>query len=257
MTSDSRHRPTHVPLLAVLFLAACAADGPFQRGRGETLFLDETAPSRARTSNVPKSGRTEDLAKQFDLVDVRKVIPDISIDLRYGTAQNVAKRSLYPGSMPCLLRRETAEKLRAAQALLRSQGYGIRVWDGYRPPEVQEALYQAGAATHMFISPESAGWSRHCGGIAVDVTLMDAAGREQRMPTAFDAGLANASATYRGGDPVIARNVRLLQQAMQQAGFSTAAAEWWHFDDADFAQNPQPVIYGWQLRIPVTSPKTP
>jgi D-alanyl-D-alanine dipeptidase len=253
MTSDSRHCLPLAPVLAALFLAACASR-PAAHGRGETLFLEELAPP-ASASHPPVTGpfkpsRTAELARQYDLVDIHEVIPDISIDLRYGTAENVTGRPLYPKRMPCLLHRQTAEKLRAAQALLRSQGYGIRVWDGYRPPEVQQALYQAGAATNMFLSPETAGWSRHCGGIAVDVTLVDASGREQRMPTAFDAGLENASATYRGGDPVIARNVQLLQQAMRQVGFAPAAAEWWHFDDSDFVQNPQPIVYGRQLGIP-------
>lgn len=253
MTSVSRHHLLLVPALTALFLAACGSR-PDVHGRGQTVFLEELAPpasaTRTHASGPLKPGRTTDLAKQHGLVDVRSLIPDISIDLRYATSENVTRRPLYSKHMPCLLRRETAEKLRTAQALLRSQGYGIRVWDGYRPPEVQEALYRAGAATRMFLSPETAGWSRHCGGIAVDVTLVDAAGREQRMPTAFDAGLENSSATYRGGDPVIARNVQLLQHAMREAGFAPATAEWWHFDDGDFVRNPQPIVYGRQLGIP-------
>lgn len=253
MTSVSRHHLLFVPALATLLLAACSSRS-VSSGRGETLFLEDLSPSasakRNHASGTLKSGKIEDLARQYDLVDVRSVIPDISIDLRYGTADNVTKRPLYPRRMPCLLLRETAAKLSKAQALLRSQGYGIRVWDGYRPPEVQEALYQAAGATRMFISPETAGWSRHCGGIAIDVTLVDAAGREQRMPTAFDAGLENASSTYRGGDPVIARNVQLLHHAMREAGFEPASAEWWHFDDGDFVRNPQPIVYGRQLGIP-------
>lgn len=195
-------------------------------------------------------GRTVELAERHNLVDVRSAIPGISIDLRYATGENVARRPLYDKRLPCLLRRETAEKLRTAQTILRAQGYGIRIWDAYRPPEVQEILFQAGASTRMFLSPETAGWSRHCGGIAVDVTLVDSQNQEVRLPTGFDAGLQNAAADYQGSDTEIRRNLQILQNAMSQAGFSQVTAEWWHFDDGDFVQNPQPIVYGHQLAIP-------
>lgn len=253
MTSVSRDCQLLAYAAVALVLVACAGR-PARQGRGETVFLDELAvrptAKRSAVTGPFKASRTVALAKPFGLVDVRSVVPGISMDLRYGTAANVTGRPLYPAGMPCLLHRDTAAKLQTAQSLLRSQGYGLRIWDGYRPPEVQQALYQAGAATRMFLSPENAGWSRHCGGIAVDATLVDAEGREQRMPTAFDAGLHHASSTYRGGDPVIARNLQILHQAMKQAGFEPAAAEWWHFDDGDYVRNPQPVVFGHELGIP-------
>lgn len=253
MTSVSRARHLIPSAIVGIALVSCGVQVA-RKDRGGTVYLDERAvPPTAKRTTVTgpfKAGRTVDLAKPFGLVEVRSVVPDLAIDLRYCTAANVTGRPLYPAGMPCLLHRDTAAKLQTAQALLRSQGYGLRIWDGYRPPEVQQRLYEAGAATRMFLSPENAGWSRHCGGIAVDATLVDAAGREQRMPTGFDAGLHNASSTYRGGDPVIARNLQILHQAMKQAGFEPAAAEWWHFDDGDYVRNPQPVIFGSELGIP-------
>lgn len=240
----------------VLLTAACGGprESAVRRGSSGTLLLDEsTGKMISKTSSrvTPRSGSTLERARSFDLVDVRAFIPGVSIDLRYGTAANVTGKPLYTQSMPCLLRRETASKLKEAHEMLRAQGYGIRIWDAYRPPEAQEKLHAAGASTHMFISPETMGWSRHCGGIAVDVTLVDANGQEQRMPTGFDAGLRNASAKYKGRDPVVARNLQLLQRAMLRAGFAQVRAEWWHFDDGDFVNNPQPVIFGHELSIPV------
>lgn len=201
-----------------------------------------------RSALIPS--RSIELAKQFDLVDVRSFIPGIAIDLRYGTPHNVASRPIYPPRMPCLLRVETAEKLKKAQELLQAQGYGLRIWDAYRPPEAQETLHRHGGGTGMFLSPEE-GWSRHCGGIAVDLTLVDAQGREQRMPTYFDQDFNNASHHYRGGDPVIKQNLSILKEAMKQAGFTQLESEWWHFDDADYIYNPQPIVYGRELAIPV------
>lgn len=240
----------------ILLLAACGGPRSAGKRRGDsgTLFLDESngkVVSKPASRAIPRSGNTLQRARSYDLVDVRAFIPGISIDLRYTTPENVTGRPLYPGRMPCLLRRETALKLKIAHETLRAQGFGIRVWDAYRPPEAQEKLHKAGASTHMFISPETMGWSRHCGGIAVDVTLVNGSNEEQRMPTGFDAGLHNASAKYQGSDPEVARNLELLQRAMLRAGFEQVRAEWWHFDDGDFVNNPQPVIFGHELAITV------
>ena len=202
-----------------------------------------------RSAFVP--AHSIELAKHCGLIEVRRVIPDAVIDLRYATPDNVAKRPLYPARMPCLLRIETAEKLKTAQTLLRAQGYGLRIWDAYRPPEAQETLHSHAGSTGMFLSPEATGWSRHCGGIAVDLTLVDAHGNVLRMPTGFDQDLANASRHYRGNDPVVKQNLQILQAAMQRAGFIQLESEWWHFDDKDYLHDPQQIVYARQLAIPL------
>ena len=152
MISDSWRYLRTAPFLVILTLAACATK------------------EERRSALVPS--HSIELAKRFDFVDVRAEIPGIAIDLRYATAYNVARHAIYPSRMPCLLRRETAQKLKKAQTLLHVQGYGLRIWDAYRPPEAQETLHQHGGSTGMFLSPK-AGWSRHCGGIAVDLTLVE------------------------------------------------------------------------------------
>ncbi len=240
MTSDS-WRSLRLILIGFAALSSCAS--PQQR-RG-TLYARST-PDAGRHLN---SGSTLERARERNLVDVRTEIPGIEIDLRYGTADNVTGLPIYPAVMPCLLRSETAKKLKEAQAILRSQGYGLRIWDAYRPPEAQEALHKAGGSTGMFLSP-NAGWSRHCGGIAVDLTLVDAHGQVQRMPTGFDQDFAHASRNYRGADPVVKQNLQVLQAAMKQAGFTQLESEWWHFDDAEYLNNPQPIVYGWQIALP-------
>jgi D-alanyl-D-alanine dipeptidase len=229
MTSDSWRIIPH--LFLGFGLAACASEGG------------------TRSAFVP--AHSIELAKHCGLIEVRRVIPDAVIDLRYATPDNVAKRPLYPARMPCLLRIETAEKLKTAQTLLRAQGYGLRIWDAYRPPEAQETLHSHAGSTGMFLSPEATGWSRHCGGIAVDLTLVDAHGNVLRMPTGFDQDLANASRHYRGNDPVVKQNLQILQAAMQRAGFIQLESEWWHFDDKDYLHDPQQIVYARQLAIPL------
>ncbi|MFM2167110.1 MAG: hypothetical protein RIS79_1481 [Verrucomicrobiota bacterium] len=189
-------------------------------------------------------------ARKYDLVDVRGLVPGVQIDLRYGTRRNIAGRALYPSGMPCLLRKATAEKLRQAQALLASKGCGLRIWDAWRPPEVHLLLLHHGGHTGMFQGLDG-GWSRHSAGLCVDVTLVDQTGNEMRMPTGFDEDFEHADAAYTGGDADIARNLALLQGAMRLAGFCTVSEEWWHFDDADFVNRGQRVIYASELGLPV------
>jgi hypothetical protein len=209
-------------LLILLYLSACSS-GPTER----------------RSAIVPHQAISKALT--YGLVDVRAAIPDIVIDLRYATAQNVAGRPIYPRHMPCLLRASTVERLKNAQASLRLQGYGIRIWDAWRPPEAQHVLYSHGGRTGLFLAP-STGWSRHCGGISLDATLVDQDGREQRMPTYFDEDLEKAASTIRPNDPEVQRNLDLLHHAMRRAGLKPLPGEWWHFDDEDFLHHPVPVI---------------
>ncbi|WP_395747574.1 M15 family metallopeptidase [Prosthecobacter sp.] len=233
MTSDSWHRP---PLLLLLLLSALAL-----------IAASCAGPQAGRGTQV--SARTLALARERKLVDLRKEIPGIVIHLRYATAANITGSPIYPPRMPCLLRIETTEKLKTAQALLKAQGYGLCIWDAYRPPEAQETLHRHSGSTGMFLSP-NAGWSRHCGGIAVDLTLVDAQGRPQRMPTDFDQDFAHAGVNYTGTDPLVRQNLQILKAAMKQAGFIQLESEWWHFDDADYLTDPQPVIYGRKIELP-------
>ncbi len=238
MTSDS-WRSLRLILFGFATLCSCASP---QQGRG-TLYADSTLDA----------GHSHELARKHDLVDLRKVIPGIAIDLRYATADNVTGQPIYPSHMPCLLRSETAKKLKQAQAILHAQGYGLRIWDAYRPPEAQETLHKHASSTGMFLSPNT-GWSRHCGGIAVDLTLVDSQGREQHMPTGFDRDFAHASRNYRGADPLVKQNLQVLQAAMKQAGFIQLESEWWHFDDAEYLNHPQPIVYGWEIALPAMLP---
>lgn len=194
--------------------------------------------------------RTVALAEKFGLVDVSKEVPDIVVDLRYTTAQNVTGQPLYPRRMPCLLLRPTVERLKLAQARLRAQGYGLKIWDAWRPVEAHERLHAHGGKTGMFLNPEF-GWSRHCGGVALDATLVDAKGHEQPMPTSFDENLAHAASNQTPADPVVRRNLALLHSAMREAGLLPLPAEWWHFDDIDFLYEPGLVIRGSDIGVRV------
>lgn len=162
------------------------------------------------------------------LVDLATVDDTILIELRYATTRNIAGKPLYPPGARCIVRRHVAESLKVAQAWLRPQGYGLKIWDGYRPPAAQQALWEQSKNRSFVASPEN-GHAIHTWGAAVDATLVDTAGKEMKMPTDLDDFTPAAAMNYRGRDPVIARNLDLLHYAMARGGFLGMRTEWWHF----------------------------
>ncbi len=163
------------------------------------------------------------------LVEIKKVDPTILVEMRYGSTNNVLGYSLYPADMPCLARRDVAYGLQIVQYLLRAQGYGLKVWDAYRPAAAQRALWQKFAVRHYVADPTDGRGSLHTWGLAVDVTLVDKDGREIEMPSGFDNFTAAASAFNLEGPPLVHAHLRMLQRAMKAGGFIALSTEWWHF----------------------------
>ncbi len=186
--------------------------------------------------NTTTSRRLEILKKAtaVNLIPVDTLIPSIAIELKYASADNFTGRTLYPADMPCLLHRMTLARLKHAQKILRRKQLSLKIWDAYRPSETHSILWQSSKESAYVVPPEK-GTSLHCYGVAVDVTLVDKQGRNLLMPTAHDEFSSAASSTYTGSNPVILRNLTILQTAMKKAGFSTIKDEWWHFTNMEAA----------------------
>ncbi len=163
------------------------------------------------------------------LVAVSAEIPDAVVDLRYATDRNVTGRALYPAGARCLLLRPVAERLVRAAARLREDGLRLRLWDCYRPPSAQRALWRLYPHPGFVADPRTG--SNHNRGAAVDLSLAAEDGSEVEMPTSFDAFEPRARATATDGiSPAARRHRQLLRAAMEEAGFRPSRSEWWHFD---------------------------
>lgn len=166
--------------------------------------------------------------KRSDLVEVKSVNPNILVSLPYASEDNFCKQILYPVER-CFLRREVAEKLSLVQQDLEKEGYGLKIWDGYRPRSVQYKMWSVAPNTNYVADPRRG--SRHNRGAAVDLTLVDAeTGEEVPMPTAYDVFNVKAHAYYKKLPPEVIANRTRLQQAMTRHGFRVMSTEWWHFD---------------------------
>ena len=169
------------------------------------------------------------LSANGQLVDVRKYDSSIVIEERYATPRNCVGAAIYPPDFPCLTRPDTAVRLRMAETLLHQWGYRLKIWDAYRPQEVQNILYKRWAGKGFVANPDEGSGSLHSWGLAVDATMVDLLGRDVTMPSGFDVFTPDASAIYTGANKEAAFHLHLLQGAMGAAGFMGIRNEWWHF----------------------------
>ncbi len=166
-------------------------------------------------------------AEDNPLIDLQKVIPGIRIDVRYATSDNFMKEILYPEAR-CLLRKEPAEALSRVQTALNKEGLALKIFDAYRPLSVQKKMWAQFPVEGYVANPAKG--SNHNRGAAVDLTLVDASGRELPMPSAYDEFTERAHRDYTGGTDEERRNRQTLQTAMEKEGFHGISTEWWHFD---------------------------
>ena len=158
------------------------------------------------------------------------------LDIRYATSNNLMHRPVYTVAA-AFLRAPAAAALNAVQKDLAAKGYGLKIFDAYRPYTVTVTFYEAYHDTNFVASPYTG--SRHNRGCAVDLTLIDLkTGRELTMPTAYDAFTPKASATYADLPAEALRHRKLLQDVMLRHGFLIYAHEWWHFDYAGWKDYP-------------------
>lgn len=165
------------------------------------------------------------------MINIQKVNPRILIDLRYKTKDNFVGEPMYPEDAQCFLLKDAAEKLSRVQEALEKKGLGLKIYDGYRPLSVQKKLW-AKYPVEGFVANPAKG-SNHNRGAAVDLTLVNAQGKEIPMPSAFDEFSERAHQDYKGGTAEELQNRQILRDAMEAEGFVGISKEWWHFDLKD------------------------
>ena len=188
--------------------------------------------------DVPPVG---DAARAAGFVDVRTVVPDAVIDLRYATINNFTHTQLYPPDARCLVHESMAAGLAAAATALRPQGQRMVFWDCYRPHDVQVQMFTVVPNPAWVARPGQYARS-HESGRSVDVTFAGLAvpcPPERRvdglcpadMGTDFDDFSSRATAFATQGVSAQAQaNRARLRDAMSSGGLTVYAGEWWHFD---------------------------
>jgi zinc D-Ala-D-Ala dipeptidase len=176
--------------------------------------------------------------RETDLVELVKLDPTIRLDVRYATTNNFLHRPVY-NQAKAFLQRPAAEALVRAQRMLKAKGYGLVLFDGYRPWSVTKIFWDSASTEERrieFVANPRKG-SRHNRGCAVDLSLVDlGTGSEVKMPSGYDEFSERAFPTYQGGTPESRALRDLLREVMEAEGFTVYPAEWWHFDYKDWKQ---------------------
>lgn len=164
----------------------------------------------------------------------------LRIDLRYASRNNFVGHDMYGPFRQAFLHKIAASKLSDAFRVLRQKhpGYGFVVFDALRPRSVQRVLWDhvKGTDGEGYIANPDNG-SLHNFGFAVDLTVMDGAGRELDMGAGYDdfrdiAQPRREQEFFELGQltETHLRNRKILREAMEGAGFIQLPHEWWHFD---------------------------
>lgn len=182
---------------------------------------ENPAPAVAAPENAPGIG-----VGGASLVPVRPADFDVEIALAYATPENVTGQQIYRHA-DCYLHPEATARLQRAIDLARPHGLRFKIFDAYRPVEGQWALWNAFPDPEFVADPRKGGI--HTRGIAIDLTLIDAQGRELDMGTEFDSFAPQAHHGRTDVSLEAQRNRFLLLGLMSAAGWDFYENEWWHY----------------------------
>lgn len=203
--------------LYLFFLCLCAFCVQAQEQKGLKIINTVAKYQSSLNANPDK-----------ELVEIKKAIPDIVLDIRYATTNNFMGRVMYPQAR-AFARKPVVAQLKKIQAALKKKGYGLKIFDAYRPYAITVAFYEQ-ASDKNFVADPAKG-SKHNRGCAVDLTLIDLkTGKDIPMPTAYDSFSAAAAPSYQNLPAAVIKNRNFLIQTMEGNGFKVINNEWWHFD---------------------------
>lgn len=162
------------------------------------------------------------------LVEIKKYIPEIVLDIRYATTNNFMHRQMY-AQAKAFARLRVVLALKEAEADLKKKGLGIKIYDAYRPYAITVKFYETAHDTNFVADPRKG--SKHNRGCAIDMGLIDLkTGKDLDMPTGFDSFSKRAASNYADLPKQELDNRAVIKMAMESHGFTELPSEWWHFD---------------------------
>ncbi|MBS0636566.1 MAG: M15 family metallopeptidase [Verrucomicrobia bacterium] len=173
-----------------------------------------------------------------DFVDLSSLDEDILFDIRYATDNNFVGHAVY--SQPkAFLQRKVAAALLKAHKRLQEQGFGLIVYDAYRPWHITWLFWQATPDGQKIFVADPADGSKHNRGAAIDVGMYNLKTEQPvEFPSGFDEMTPRAFSDYAGGTRQEMLNRKILREAMEAEGFIVHPNEWWHFDHVDWQHYP-------------------
>jgi len=166
-----------------------------------------------------------------EFVLIADYVSDVKFEIAYATENNFTGRKIYEFS-ETYLRYGTVKKLKQAAGKLGESGLGLIVWDGFRPVSAQAKLWEF-CPNARYVSNPVTGRRTHSRGNTVDISLYDlVTGEPVPVPTGYDDFSHRADRDYSDCDETATANALLLEQIMEECGFSPYFEEWWHYSDS-------------------------
>jgi D-alanyl-D-alanine dipeptidase len=172
--------------------------------------------------------------KATNLVELVKLDTSIHLDIRYATSNNLEGRPVYDEAR-AFLQKPAAVALVQVNQDLRKLGYGLLVFDGYRPWSVTKLFWDlTPKKDKIFVANPKEG-SKHNRGCAVDLSLYEiSTGKEVEMTGVYDEMSERSYPNYKGGTEEQRKMRDFLRSKMEAHGFRVYEYEWWHFDFSDW-----------------------
>ena len=160
------------------------------------------------------------------LVEIVPEKYDVLLDIRYASENNFTGERIYQRAA-CYLNVEAEDLLCKSIELAKQTGYRLKLFDGFRPMEAVQALWDH-TPNPDYLSPPTSG-SPHARGAAIDLTLVDEKGCEVEMGTSFDAMTVTSHHGAMDINSAAQRNRAMLLGIMTSAGWDFYRNEWWHY----------------------------
>lgn len=229
MVMNCKYVAISVAIMIILGMTACEQKKNVITDKiieTETVSIQETITQKVTIQEITTEKEPED----DEYVLVKKYMPDIYVELMYATENNFTGVRIYDFT-DAYLRYGTVKKLANVQKELKEQGYRLKIWDAYRPFEAQQKLWEVYPDPNYVANPAN-GMKKHNLGGTVDITMVAADGTVISMPTEFDDFSLKADRNYSDIDNEEAvKNVMILQNAMENNGFTGYQGEWWDYSD--------------------------
>ena len=181
----------------------------------------------SKNSNPPI---LDSLDSHKKLVDLKKLDDEFQLDIRYASTNNFMRSKFYKNER-AFFNMSAADRLIEAKNDLKELGYGIIIYDAYRPWFVTKMFWEGTPENlkHFVANPENG--SSHNKGCAIDIGLYDIeTGESIVMISGYDEFTERAYPNYMGGSKK-QRDIRdMLIQVMESNDFTVYEYEWWHFN---------------------------
>lgn len=229
MVMNCKYVAISVAIMIILGMTACEQKKNVITDKiieTETVSIQETITQKVTIQEITTEKEPED----DEYVLVKKYMPDIYVELMYATENNFTGVRIYDFT-DAYLRYGTVKKLANVQKELKEQGYSLKIWDAYRPFEAQQKLWEVYPDPNYVANPAN-GMKKHNLGGTVDITMVAVDGSVISMPTEFDDFSLKADRDYSDiEDEEAVKNVMILQNAMENNGFTGYQGEWWDYSD--------------------------